>query len=134
MNWTTEQKIDSLLRLPWSIRSEVTAEGDRLLRVVEIPSAVGSGQSDDEAVADLWESLRASLAAYLHFEDKIPLPEGSPLPWAPGQSHDGPVVAIIVRQRRETLQNDPTEDDDATGGAAEWESRPAPVPLTPPRP
>ncbi len=123
MMWTTDQKLDSLLRLPWTIRSEISPEGDRLLRVAEIASAVGSGSSDSEAVSDLWESIRASLAAYLHFEDSIPLPEGSTLPWSVApHRYDGPVVAIIVRQRRESFLNEPTQEHDATGAAADWES------------
>jgi predicted RNase H-like HicB family nuclease len=67
-----------LLALPWTVVPETTPEGDRLLRVREVPSAVGHGETDEELERDLWESLTASLEAYLHFGDPVPLPTGSP--------------------------------------------------------
>lgn len=76
MNEQTERDIQRLLRLPWTITRDVTPEGDVLLRVKEIPSAVGSGDSDEERIADLWESLSESLRAYLHFGDSVPVPVG----------------------------------------------------------
>ena len=63
-----------LLALPWTIVPETTPEGDRLLRVREIPSAVGHGATDAELERDLWDSLRESLLAYLHFGDAVPQP------------------------------------------------------------
>jgi predicted RNase H-like HicB family nuclease len=71
-------QLEQLLRLPWTIVKEITPEGDHLLRVAEIPSAVGSGATSEEMEADLWESLRESLRAYLHFGDPIPMPAGPP--------------------------------------------------------
>lgn len=67
-------EIDRLLALPWTIVAETTPEGDRLLRVREIPSAIGHGETDDELTRDLRESLESSLRAYLHFGDPIPKP------------------------------------------------------------
>lgn len=81
MDWTTGRKLQYLLRLPWTFVVSTTPEGDRLLRVAEIPSAVGEGVAAAELEADLWEALRAALSAYLHFNDPIPLPKGSRLPW-----------------------------------------------------
>jgi len=123
MTWTIEQKLESLLRLPWTIVSEVSPEGDRLLRVGEIPSAVGTGVEDLEMESDLWESLRASLASYLHFDDPIPLPEGEVLPWST-DSRRGvePLVAMSVRQRLNSITEEPIHAPDPTGGAAEWEN------------
>lgn len=122
MTWTIDQKIESLLRLPWTISSETSPEGDRLLRVTEIPSAVGSGTDDLEVEADLWESLRASLVAYLHFDDPIPLPDGCVLPWSIAHRRNGdPIVAVIVRQRRDSL-DEPLNEVDPTGGASDWEN------------
>ena len=76
MEWTSEEKLEQLLRLPWTIGAETTEEGDQLLRVLEIPSAVGTGSTPGELESDLWDSLRESLRAYLHFGDTIPLPVG----------------------------------------------------------
>lgn len=73
----SEADLQRLLRAPWTIIREVSPEGDVLLRVKEIPSAVGSGSTHDELVADLWESLTESLRAYLHFGDAVPLPQGA---------------------------------------------------------
>ena len=70
----TAQELHRLMALPWTIVRETTPEGDRLLRVREIPSAVGHGETDDELERDLRESLAASLSAYLHFGDPIPTP------------------------------------------------------------
>lgn len=82
MAWTDEQKIDHLLRLPWTIVRDVTPEGDRLLRVRELSSVVGCGQTDVELDADFWDSLATTLRAYLHFHDTIPLPAPiKSLPW-----------------------------------------------------
>ena len=82
MPLTVDQKLDLLLTLPWHQVSEVTPEGDRLLRVREVPSATGSGDTAEQLEADLRESLRESLRAYLHFGDPLPLPAGCALPWA----------------------------------------------------
>ena len=81
MTPSSELDLQRLLRLPWTIVREVTPEGDVLLRVKEIPSAVGSGNTDEELVADLWDSLTESLRAYLHFGDKVPLPQGVSDSW-----------------------------------------------------
>jgi hypothetical protein len=81
MNEGRSSQLEHLLRLPWTIVKEVTPEGDHLLRVAEIPSAVGSGASTEEMEADLWESLRESLRAYLHFGDPIPVPAGAQAGW-----------------------------------------------------
>lgn len=81
MTQAHEADLQRLLRLPWTILREVTPEGDVLLRVKEIPSAVGSGETEEELVADLWESLSESLHAYLHFGDSVPLPRGASESW-----------------------------------------------------
>ena len=77
MTQPVDREIQRLLRLPWTVTVETSPEGDRLLRVREIPSAVGCGSTDAEAIADLWASLQASLRAYVHFGDVFPLPVGS---------------------------------------------------------
>ena len=81
MPWTTQQKLEYLLGLPWTI--EVVAEDDyQVLRVTELPSVIATGQTKDELEADFWESLKATLESYLHYGDPIPLPtEVTQLPW-----------------------------------------------------
>lgn len=76
-----DSQLEHLLRLPWTIVKEVTPEGDHLLRVAEIPSAVGSGTTSEDMEADLWESLRESLRAYIHYNDPIPVPSGPQPGW-----------------------------------------------------
>lgn len=71
-------ELSRLLMLPWTILREKTPEGDVILRVKEIPSAVGSGHSDADRERDLWNSLTESLRAYLHFGDTVPVPSDSP--------------------------------------------------------
>jgi hypothetical protein len=82
MPWSKEQKLKHLLRLPWTLLVEVGDEPDEvLIRVAEIPSAVGSGVGD-AAVEDFWASLSAALSARLDFGDRIPLPpDVNRLPW-----------------------------------------------------
>lgn len=63
-----------LLWLPWTILRDTTPEGDVILRVKEIPSVIGAGESDTERERDMWESLTESLFAYLHFGDTVPAP------------------------------------------------------------
>lgn len=72
-----EAAVQRLLGQPWTIVRDTTPDGDVVLRVKEIPSAVGSGDSDAERETDLRESLEASLRAYLHFGDAVPMPQGT---------------------------------------------------------
>ena len=96
-------KLTYLLRLPWTFVREQTPEGDTVLRVAEVPSAVGTGDTDVELEADVWASLRASLESYLQFGDTIPLPVGSRLTWessfAPTPT---PPVFLVRKQLRAT--------------------------------
>ncbi len=104
---TDSSKLDYLLRLPWTFVREVTPDGDCILRIAEIPSAVGTGDTDAALEADTWASLRASLEAYLHFGDPLPLPKGTVLPWDPdAPRREGPSTVILRRQLRLTY---PTE-------------------------
>ena len=92
--------LQRLLQLPWTVARETTPEGDVLLRVKEIPSAVGSGSTDGERVKDLWESLTESLRAYLHFGDPVPMPRGASDSWtrvsAKGNSDAGFFIVSAV--------------------------------------
>jgi predicted RNase H-like HicB family nuclease len=71
-----DRKLERLMSLPWTIVRETTPEGDHILRIAELPSVVVSGNTDEEMNAELAESLRESLRAYLHFGDPIPVPAG----------------------------------------------------------
>ena len=73
-----QMELDRLLALPWTVLREQTPDGDVVLRVKEIPSATGSGVTDEQREAELWESLTQSLRAYLHFGDAVPVPTDSP--------------------------------------------------------
>lgn len=83
MTWTREQKLDSLMRLPWTIRVERDAEeGYLIARVAEIPSALAAADSESSLEYELWESLRVSLEVYLDHADVITLPPSvHSLPW-----------------------------------------------------
>ena len=48
--WDEQRKLDFLLRLPWTIYSEHTPEGDVLLRVRELPSVMGTGDTEDAII------------------------------------------------------------------------------------
>lgn len=107
MTWTIEQKIAYLCRLPWTIVPGVgDADGERTLRVQELPSVVGSGLSDGELESEFWDSMKATLAGLLHFGDPIPLPPRARqrrLPWE--VSAVTPVIppAITYRVRDATV-------------------------------
>lgn len=81
--WTTEQKLDALMRLPWTIVPETdSADGSLVAQVREVPDAIATGQSKRELARELWESLRASLEIRLLHGDEIPMPAGrTVLPW-----------------------------------------------------
>ena len=96
MMWTREAKLDALVRLPWTVDVDRNAEeGYLILRVRELPGTIATG--DEEVVErEFWESLRATLACYLEFDDPIPLPLGvALLPW----NVPAPTRRTIVRSR-----------------------------------
>lgn len=96
MTAAADREIQRLMRLPWTVTAEISPEGERLLRVREIPSAVGCGSTDEEAVADLWASLEASLRAYVHFGDVVPLPAGAAPSFASARALEPKKTWILV--------------------------------------
>ena len=96
---TDAPKLAYLLRLPWTFVRDQTPEGETILRVAEIPSAVGTGETVAELETDVWASLRASLEAYLHFGDPIPLPRGARLPWESAYRSAAKPSNVIIRER-----------------------------------
>lgn len=117
MAWTEEQKLDYLLVLPWTIYSERSPEGERLLRVRELPSVIGSGDTEEEMEQDFWDSLEATLRSYLHFDDEVPLPALSePLPWKQGVSAPAMLPRRAVVDRRAI-------DQPETAAVEHWEEK-----------
>lgn len=102
MAWTVSQKVDHLIRLPWTIVAEKTPEGDSLLRVVELPAAVGSGIDEKSLSDDFWESFVATLEAYIALDSVPPLPAGiTSVPWAePDPAEESEVGMLKVSGTR----------------------------------
>jgi hypothetical protein len=119
MAWTQEQKLAHLLALPWTIRLERTPEGDRLLRVAELPAAVGTGDTDAQLERDFWEALEATIRAYLHFGDTLPLPPDVTLPW------EQPIEKAVVCQPTFQFVRDHSRliDQPDTAGSERWDQR-----------
>ena len=127
MPWTAEDKLAYLMRLPWTI--EAKPEDDyTVLRVKELPSVIATGKTPDELEADFWESLRATLEAYTHYDDPIPLPsEVARLPWqrrsAAALRADVRVAVLEAEQRPPQLTGvSPTET------VSPFQTRNVPVP------
>ena|SRR2546425_12448467 len=128
MPWTTDEKLAYLMRLPWTI--EAKPEDDyTVLRVKELPSVIATGKTQEELEADFWESLRATLEAYTHYNDPIPLPsEVARLPWQPRSAaallHSDVRVAVLeAKQRPPQLTGvSPTET------VSRFQTRDVPVP------
>lgn len=117
MNWNTEAKLRYLIRLPWTILAETTEDGEKVLKVAEVPSAMGSGPTDEASIADLWDSLQSSLEAYLHFGDPVPTPEEQALPWERAHTiHDSPPRLYLSRS---------IESLETTTALGRWEHIPA---------
>lgn len=82
--WTNDEKLELLLRMPWTIAPEEGDEpGDLVLTCAEIPSAIGTGRSEKAVIEDFYDSLRLSLRVALEHGDALPRPHGSqaPFPW-----------------------------------------------------
>jgi|ERR1043166_1013288 predicted RNase H-like HicB family nuclease len=100
MPWTSEQKVEALLRLPWTLSVEKDSSGDLVAYVREIPGVVATGSSMKALGIDLWQSLKATLECFLEFNDDIPLPPGASLPWV------GQAAPTEPRVNRGSLQGD----------------------------
>jgi predicted RNase H-like HicB family nuclease len=117
MSWDEQRKLEYLLGLPWTIYTEATAEGERLVRVRELPSVIGSGEGDEEIEREFWESLEATLRSYLHFGDELPLPLDMTLPWKQG----APAPAKPQRRAFQAKKNRPRIDQPETATIERWE-------------
>lgn len=98
--WTTEQKIKSLLRLPWTITSEPSGDpGEFVARIRQMPDVVVIG-TREEIDAEFWNAFRASTEARLDFGDPIQLPDRARgLPWELGHEAQ-PRRVMVIRQAR----------------------------------
>jgi len=123
VNWTEERKLGYLLRLPWTFVAETTSEGDLVVRVAEVPAAVGTGATPEEIASDAWEALSDALRAHLHFGDPVPLPAGSSLPWAAG----GVAPAFVVVKQRVRTPDAAISVDTETAPVADWQHIPEPL-------
>jgi hypothetical protein len=112
MKWTDEIKISYMLRMPWTIVPS-TEDGERVLRVREIPSVIATGVADEELDRELFDALRASLRAYLHFGDPLPRPPGVKLfPWEDPEPTAVPTRLVFrgrLTQENETISTSVTE-------------------------
>lgn len=98
-NWTSQQRLMALMRLPWSVRVEPDdTDGSWVAQVAEIPDAIATGNSMKELAKDLWESLAASLEIRLEHDDTIPLPKGSSPPWDAETAPRLEVVELQIAQ------------------------------------
>lgn len=100
-----EALLESYLRLPWTLlpgRRE--AEGYYTLRVAELPSVLGVGETESELQASFWEAMRSVLTSYLLDGEEIPLPSGVALP-RPGRRR---FARLIARDSRPVEQNGET--------------------------
>jgi len=72
-----DRELHRLLSLPCTILREGASDREIILRVEEIPSAVGTGASATNGERNLRDSLTESLTAYRPFGDPVPLPKTS---------------------------------------------------------
>jgi hypothetical protein len=99
MTWTREQKLQALLRLPWTFTVERNEPGRYwVARVVEVPSAIATADNERQLSREAWASLQASLEVYLDNDDDVPLPPGiQRVPWEAGPRLT-PRVSTVVRK------------------------------------
>lgn len=85
--WTTAQKVAHFMRLPWTVSVDRDlADGSLIASVTEIPDAIATGANESALMADLWQSLKASIECRLEFGDSVTIPAGAVLPWELGQA------------------------------------------------
>lgn len=71
-----DRRVEALLRLPWSLRLERNEdEGYLVLRVTELPSVLATGEDEKTLLADLWDTMRATLRSYLEDGEPVPMPQ-----------------------------------------------------------
>ncbi|MDP3909026.1 MAG: hypothetical protein Q8Q14_01420 [Gemmatimonadales bacterium] len=123
MPWTDAQKLNYLIKLPWTIVPDRTPEGERLLRVAELPAVVACGDTNEALEADFWAALEAALRSYLHFGDPLPLPAQRPaLPWETAEDVPTKFAVRMVHGRQQNVTDADTRSD------GEWKEMLRPEP------
>lgn len=114
-NWTNEDKLAALLRLPWTIGVQRDPDGTLVARVAEIPDAIATGENEHELQKDLWDTLAESLRVRLEYGDDVPLPGGQRAPWELGAPKRAPDVRYVEAQvNQSAFVPDPVPDASAT--------------------
>jgi hypothetical protein len=99
-DWTPQQKLMALMRLPWSVRvKQDDVRGSFTAQVAEIPEVMGTGNSMKELGKSLWVSLADNLERRLKRGDMVPLPPGKKLPWDGERSPRVEAIELQVPQR-----------------------------------
>lgn len=93
MTWTMEQKISSMLQLPWTVTSDPADDpGEFIVRVKELPGVVVIG-TEAEIEGEFWDALRLAIETRLeHNEPPTLPPKVQCLPWE--QSFTTPRVVL----------------------------------------
>jgi len=128
MQWSREQQIFYLQRLPWTIIPEPGDDpGDFVLTIAEVPAAIGTGTSEKAVIADLFESLASALASYLDANERPPLPRRVrlPLPWEAGYRKSSQRrVRIVMSAHSSEIEEEPINDVltpfEVTSGPQDW--------------
>jgi hypothetical protein len=105
MTWTIDEKVERLLRLPWTVTSEPADDlGEFVVRIAELPGMIVVG-TPAEINVEFWDALRATLRCYVEVDDRVPLPREVELyPWERRQSirpEDLGIIRLTGRGRWE---------------------------------
>ncbi len=96
MSWSDSEKLDHLMRLPWTVVPQEGDEpGDLVLTCAELPSVIGTGTSEWDVTESFWSSLRLTLRAFVNDGECPPLPKHSirGVPWE-SDSSEGTAARI----------------------------------------
>jgi hypothetical protein len=95
--WDETDKLDYLMRLPWTILPQEGDEADEIvLTCAELPSVIGAGATQREVTEEFWTSLRMTLRSFITEGDPTPLPRrfAGRLPW---ESDEAERLAARIR-------------------------------------
>ncbi|HEX9563894.1 MAG TPA: hypothetical protein VF981_07980 [Gemmatimonadaceae bacterium] len=94
MSWTTEDKVEWMLRLPWRVKITHEDDGTLFAQAEDLDGAVADGANPEELEQSFWDSLRETLRAYLAAGDPIPLPGSPTPPWDAPSPQRTPLVRV----------------------------------------
>ena len=104
IDWTPEQKLRELIRLPWTVRIGQGEANYLVARVEELPEVLATGADETELMRDLWDSIEASILSRQEFGESFPLPRGTQLPWERGEQPPVLQRRLAVTQRGEAWE------------------------------